>query len=66
MFLRGNDTDFDYSLVDNNEVYDDRNIEEREAEESWFETEEPEWVTDIGSPSSLNHKLEGQTGVQDF
>jgi len=32
-FLKGGDTDFDYSSVDNNEAYDDHTAEERDEEE---------------------------------
>lgn len=32
-FLKGGDTDFDYSNVDNNEAYDDHTAEERDEEE---------------------------------
>lgn len=66
MFLRGDDTDFDYSKVDGSEEYDDRAVEEREAEESWFEEQEPEWAIDEDTPSAFERKPEGQTGVQDF
>ena len=66
MFLRGDDVDFDYSLVDGNDDFDDRKTEEREAQESWFEAEEPEWAVDEDRPSTANRQPRGQTGVQDF
>ena len=66
MFLRGDDGDFDYSHIDGSEEYDDRGVEEREVEESWFEEEEPEWAIDDDTPSALDPKPQGQTGVQDF
>ncbi len=66
IFLRGDDTDFDYSKVDGSEEYDDRAVEEREAEESWFEEQEPEWAIDEDTPSAFERKPDGQTGVQDF
>ena len=66
IFLRGDDTDFDYSKVDGSEEYDDRAVDEREAEESWFEEQEPEWAIDEDTPSAFERKPDGQTGVQDF
>ena len=65
MFLRGDDQDFDYSTVDQSEEYDDRGLEEREAEEEWFGEQEPEWLTD---DDNLNGSkvLTGQSGIQDF
>lgn len=66
IFLRGDDTDFDYSKVDGSEEYDDRAVEERETEESWFEEQEPEWAIDEDTPSAFERKPDGQTGVQDF
>ena len=67
MFLRGEDSDFDYRLVDENEAYDDRGLEEREEEEKWFEEEEPTWIDQLESVES-GHKPSpvGQTGIQDF
>lgn len=66
MFLHGDDTDFDYPKVDGSEEYDDRAVEEREAEESWFAQQEPEWAVDDDMPSAFDRKPQGQTGVQDF
>lgn len=66
IFLRGDDIDFDYSKVDGSEEYDDRAVEERETEESWFEEQEPEWAIDEDTPSAFERKPDGQTGVQDF
>ncbi|KAI9757454.1 MAG: hypothetical protein M4579_003470 [Chaenotheca gracillima] len=61
-FLAGEDDDFNYAEVDESEAFDDRIVEEREAEEKWFDKEEPEWVgIDTEKP-----KVEGETGVQDF
>lgn len=67
-FVRGEDVDFQYTTVDDNEAYDDRGIEEREEEEKYFAEEEPEWVLDgagVGKHEKPKH-LEGETGVQDF
>lgn len=66
MFLHGDDIDFDYPKVDGSEEYDDRAVEEREAEESWFAQQEPEWAVDDDMPSAFDRKPQGQTGVQDF
>ncbi|KAI9802573.1 MAG: hypothetical protein M1833_001645 [Piccolia ochrophora] len=68
-FLRGNDDDFDYEGVDENEDLDDRAQEERDEEEKWFEEEEPRWVLGHGHSgrrSDGEGQLRGQTGVQDF
>lgn len=66
MFLCGDDADFNYSEVDGNEEYDDRSVEEREAEDRWFAEEEPEWAIDDGVSFASDQKPQGQTGVQDF
>ena len=60
-FLRGDDQDFDYSSIDQNEDYDDQALERREAEETYFEEQEPEWITDIEREA-----LTGETGIQDY
>ena len=57
-FMRGDDHDFDYTLVDNNEGLDDRAEEEREHLESYLQGEEARFEGD-GSPK-------GETGIQDF
>ncbi|OAP61095.1 hypothetical protein AYL99_03296 [Fonsecaea erecta] len=67
-FLRGGDDDFDYDAVDNNPEYDDRILEERDAEDRYFDEQEPEFVKgEEGLPRSQSHEeLEGETGIQDF
>ncbi|KAH8816814.1 coiled-coil domain-containing protein-domain-containing protein [Xylogone sp. PMI_703] len=60
-FLKGEDPDFPYHEVDNNEELDA--IEQREAEERWFDDEEPEWV---GDDDSGEKTIGGETGIQDF
>lgn len=57
-FLRGEDGDFDYRAVDQNDDYDDRDEEARAGLERYLEGEEESFVGD-GRPS-------GETGVQDF
>jgi hypothetical protein len=58
-FLKGADYDFEYHTVDDNDEYDDWN----EAQEHYFEEEDPEWLLDGNQGAS---KLQGETGVQDF
>jgi hypothetical protein len=62
-FLKGADYDFDYEKVDENDEYDDWN----EAQERYFDDEEPEWIIgeDQDSKDSAEH-LKGETGIQDF
>jgi len=62
-FLDGNDADFDYGAVDESEEYDDRRAEERDAEEEYFDREEPDFGPREGE---VKAGLEGETGVQDF
>ena len=66
MFLGGADPDFDYAEVDRSEDYDDRVLQEREAEERWFEKEEPSWVEESEHDAGRAGSLTGQTGVQDY
>lgn len=57
-FLRGEDADFDYAVVDSGERYDDLDEEARQEQEAWFDADESGYDCD-GSPK-------GETGVQDF
>lgn len=57
-FLRGEDGDFDYVIVDGNEEFDDRDEEARARLERYLESEEERFVGE-GKP-------DGETGVQDF
>lgn len=57
-FLRGEDQDFDYTTVDDNEDYDDRDEEERRRLEQYIDDQTPEYVGE--GPAA------GETGVQDF
>lgn len=66
MFLRGDDGDFDYKGVDESEEYDDREVQEREEEERWFEKEEPSWVEESDEDVGRAEGLTGETGVQDY
>ena len=66
-FIRGGDDDFDYAAVDESEEYDDRGLEEREAQEVYFDQEEPRFVVgEEGVVKKASRELEGETGVQDF
>lgn len=66
-FVRGADDDFDYKPVDESDEYDDRAREEQEAEEAYFDQEEPQFVMgDEGIRKSNSKELEGETGIQDF
>ncbi|KAH0556994.1 hypothetical protein GP486_005216 [Trichoglossum hirsutum] len=66
-FLRGEDDDFDYKNVDENDEWDDKVQEEREEQERWFAEEEPSWILGENEGSG-NEKMtvKGETGVQDF
>ena len=67
MFLRGDDPDFDYTAVDTSEAYDHKGVEEQEAEEEYFDKEEPAWIgTDAQGSSTNGPEITGQTGVQDY
>ncbi|KAF2663282.1 hypothetical protein BT63DRAFT_123626 [Microthyrium microscopicum] len=59
-FMRGDDDDFDYPGVDDNEMWDDLEEEARGKLESYLETESPRWVLGDGQ------QPEGETGVQDY
>ncbi|KAK3337534.1 coiled-coil domain-containing protein-domain-containing protein [Cercophora scortea] len=78
-FVRGEDDDFEYPHIDNDDEYDV--IERREREEAWFDEEDPEWASSGdggGSPASgtgggdpekgvrVERLLEGETGAQDY
>jgi hypothetical protein len=68
-FVRGDDSEFDYKTVDENEGYDDHALERQEAEDKYFDEEDPEYVIgDDGArrTKSQEGRLQGETGVQDF
>lgn len=59
-FVQGKDEDFDYDLVDQDDNLD---VEERrEAQEKWFEEEEPGWA----NGANKRGRSEMETGIQDF
>lgn len=58
-FLRGDDQDFDYAEVDNNDSYDNLAEQQRDQEEQYYGSQSPR--------SEVNEDyLQHQTGVQDF
>lgn len=59
-FLRGADSEFDYTAVDDCEDYDDMN----EEQEKYFDEEEPEWLAEASENGKI--ELQGETGIQDF
>lgn len=65
-FVHGHDEDFDYSQVDNDEEYD--TMERRDAEDAWFDEEDPGWASDAqdadAGPAGM--QKQGETGIQDF
>ncbi|KAL4920890.1 coiled-coil domain-containing protein-domain-containing protein [Aspergillus aurantiobrunneus] len=62
-FLRGEDVDFDYTVVDGNEEYDDL----EEEQQRYFDDEEPEWLVEgEGEGGDVRARLQGETGIQDF
>ncbi|KAJ5518255.1 Protein of unknown function DUF2052, coiled-coil [Penicillium expansum] len=61
-FMQGNDSDFDYKTVDQNDDYDDHTDEQ----DQYFEDEEPEWVVDGTRGDDARPNLQGETGIQDF
>lgn len=61
-FLRGEDGDFDYASVDDNDEYDDWNAEQ----EKYFDDEEPEWLVEGVDDGEVKSHLQGETGIEDF
>ncbi|KAF1985471.1 hypothetical protein K402DRAFT_334406 [Aulographum hederae CBS 113979] len=59
-FLAGDDDDFEYETVDEDERLDFCPEAERDMEEAYFDAQEPVQVREDGEP------LTGETGVQDF
>lgn len=60
-FVRGEDSDFDYSKVDSDENLD--NMERQDQQDAWFDDEEAAWASDSGTDARALH---GETGIQDF
>ncbi|KAG5749607.1 hypothetical protein H9Q72_004295 [Fusarium xylarioides] len=62
-FVHGLDEDFDYKPVDADEDLD--TMIRRDAQDAWFDDEEPSWVDENESSAQLPTR-QGETGVQDF
>ncbi|KAK9479545.1 coiled-coil domain-containing protein-domain-containing protein [Lipomyces japonicus] len=65
-FLSGLDTDFDYDVVDFSEEWDDLKQISRDAEDAYFDEEEPRWIDQVEKDHEQEHELKGETGIQDF
>lgn len=69
-FIRGDDDEFDYAVVvDGSDEYDV--AARREAEDAWFDDEEPSWVEGDGEEEEMKDEEDGvekkgETGIQDF
>jgi hypothetical protein len=63
-FIKGQDAEFDYGSVDANEDLD--TVERQDAEDAWFDDEEPRWADHDDDSSPCERALEGETGIQDF
>jgi hypothetical protein len=63
-FIKGDDGDFDYGPVDANDELD--TMERQDAEEAWFEDEDPGWADHDDDSSPCERTLHGETGIQDF
>ncbi|KAM5368315.1 hypothetical protein ACJZ2D_009583 [Fusarium nematophilum] len=61
-FVHGLDEDFDYKPIDSDEDLD--TMVRRDAQDAWFEDEEPSWVEDETDGASA--RRQGETGIQDF
>jgi len=59
-FLAGEDEEFDYSTVDNNEIWDDWETMEEDIRAKYFDEESPD------DEEEEEKTLTGETGVQDF
>ncbi|CAG0897264.1 unnamed protein product [Darwinula stevensoni] len=59
-FLEGKEEDFDYAQVDRNDEFDDLEMEDQDAEDAYFDSEEPAGAKPLlsGSDSSLNTRSE--------
>lgn len=61
-FLNGNDKDFDYSKVDHDECYDSLDIEGKDAEDDYFDSEEPSCCEADGSDNGMDLGECGEVG----
>jgi Coiled-coil domain containing protein (DUF2052) len=66
-FIRGGDDDFDYKAIDESEEYDDHALEQRDAEERYFDDQDAEFIHgDDTVKETKSEELQGETGIQDF
>ena len=72
-FIQGEDEDFEYRIVDENDEFDA--LERRDQEDAWFDDEDPDWASiDEGDGHTSGGRggtriekiLTGETGLQDF
>jgi len=72
-FVLGRDEDFNYRAIDENDDLDA--LERRDADEAWFDDEEPGWASDqpgadgpddTAMAGTKTKAPEGETGIQDF
>ncbi|KAF5001247.1 hypothetical protein FGRMN_1147 [Fusarium graminum] len=61
-FVHGLDEDFDYKPIDTDEDLD--TMLRRDAQDAWFDDEEPSWIDEESSARLATRQ--GETGVQDF
>ena len=59
-FLNGQDRDFDYSKVDNNEMYDSLDLENNDAQDDYFDSEQPSWCAVDDSEAGMELDAESQ------
>ena len=52
-FLRGEDREFDYGSVDNNDRYDSVETLQQDGEDLYFDEEEPQWCDDDEEEAGL-------------
>ena len=62
-FLEGRDKDFDYSMVDEDEAYDSLEMKQKDAEDDYFDTEEPSWC-EVDAQSDSNDRMEIGSGLR--
>jgi hypothetical protein len=66
-FVHGRDDDFDYAEVDEEEDLD--TLKHKDAEDHWYDEEEPSWVgdgSDVQPKGDDDAQRKGETGIQDF
>lgn len=62
-FVHGLDEDIDYRPIDGDEDLD--TMIRQDAQDAWFDDEEPSWVDDEASGADQQPRR-GETGIQDF